>query len=110
MSSGFEIAPINLNPGVSSQNTMTSVVSPAMDNEAKGVPATDFATALEQAGKGFVDSLEKAEATAIAGINGKATTYEVATSMMEAEQAMQMAVAVRERITNAYLEISRMQI
>ena len=108
MSSGMELTSLNLDLGISSHNSVTSTSMPATGSQA--VPETDFATALKDAGKDFVQTVEKAEATAIAGINGKATAYEVATSIMEAEQALQTAVAVRERITNAYLEISRMQI
>ena len=101
---------VNLNLGVSSGNSVSSMAKTAEMGESKGMAATDFATALANAGKDFVQTVEKAEATSIAGINGQATTYEVATTMMEAEQALQMAVAVRERITSAYMEISRMQI
>ena len=46
----------------------------------------------------------------IAGIKGQAGTYEVVSSIMQAEQSLRMAVAIRDKIVSAYLEISRMQI
>ena len=46
----------------------------------------------------------------IKGIKGEASAYEVASAVMEAEQTIRMAVSVRDKIVNAYLEISRMQI
>ena len=61
-------------------------------------------------GTDFVQSIEKAETTSLAGIKGEATAYEVASSVMEAEQMLRMTVAVRDRMVQAYLEISRMQI
>ena len=65
---------------------------------------------LKTATSNFVAVLNKAEATSIAGIKGDASTYEVATSVMEAERSLKMTVAVRDKIVAAYLEISRMQI
>lgn len=69
-----------------------------------------FAETLSNAGGKLAENLGAAEAASIRGINGDATTYEVASAMMEAEQSLRMAVAVREKVINAYLEISRMQI
>ena len=72
--------------------------------------ADSFAETLTRAGEQLVDNLNAAESASIRGINGDATTYEVASAVMEAEQSLRMAVAVREKVINAYLEISRMQI
>lgn len=69
-----------------------------------------IAADLAGVGKDFVSTLEKAEATSIKGIKGDATAYEVATAVMDAEQAIKMAVSVRDKVVSAYLEISRMQI
>ncbi|WP_075997080.1 flagellar hook-basal body complex protein FliE [Salaquimonas pukyongi] len=69
-----------------------------------------LSTHLADTGKNFVDTLQSAEAMSIKGIKGEASAYEVASAVMEAEQAIRMAVSVRDKIVNAYLEISRMQI
>ena len=44
------------------------------------------------------------------GINGQANTQEVVDAVMSAERTLQTAVAVRDKIVTAYLEISRMPI
>ena len=69
-----------------------------------------FGDTLKAATTNFVETLNKAEATSIAGIKGDASTYEVATAVMEAERSLKMTVAVRDKIVSAYLELSRMQI
>jgi flagellar hook-basal body complex protein FliE len=73
-------------------------------------PGEHFTNSIVKAGENFVDTLSTAEAASIRGINGQANTYEVAAAVMEAEQALRMAVSVRDKIVSAYLEISRMQI
>ena len=70
----------------------------------------DFSDILVNAGNGLVNSLEAAEAKSIAGLRGEVATYEVASAVVEAEQTLRMATAIRDKIISAYLEISRMQI
>ena len=41
---------------------------------------------------------------------GKANTREVVDAVMQAEQSLQTAIAFRDKIVNAYLEITKMQI
>ena len=67
-------------------------------------------TSLDGVVKNFVEVLNKAESTSIAGIKGEATAYQVASSVMEAEQSLKITMAIRDKIVSAYLEISRMQI
>ncbi len=110
MSVDFTVAPINSAP----KNT-TSANSIAADNIGAGPagvasPGLEFSDALTSAAASFVDTLNKAEATSIAGIKGDASAYEVASSVMEAERSLRMTIAVRDKIVAAYLEISRMQI
>ncbi len=69
-----------------------------------------FSDTLTSAATSFVDTLNKAEATSIAGIKGDASAYEVASSVMEAERSLRMTIAIRDKIVAAYLEITRMQI
>ena len=110
MSTGFDIAPINFNADLGNNPKAASLLGPGTQVENSGVPQISFAEALSAAGTDFVSSLQRAEATSIAGIKGEATAYEVASSVMEAEQALRMTVAIRDRMVQAYLEISRMQI
>lgn len=69
-----------------------------------------FKDVLFDAGKDMVGSVQNAEAMSIKGIKGEASAYDVASAVVEAEQSLKMAVAVRDKIVSAYLEISRMQI
>ena len=50
------------------------------------------------------------EATAISGIGGKASVQQVVEAIMNAEQTLQTAIAVRDKVVAAYQEISRMAI
>jgi flagellar hook-basal body complex protein FliE len=43
-------------------------------------------------------------------LRGEADTREVVDAVMSAEQSLQAAIAIRDRIINAYLEVSRMAI
>ncbi len=110
MSVDFAIAPINM----ALKNT-AAVKNIATDNDGVGPggvdsPGVGFSDTLSGAATSFVDTLNKAEATSIAGLNGDASAYEVASSVMEAERSLRMTIAVRDKIVAAYLEITRMQI
>jgi flagellar hook-basal body complex protein FliE len=55
-------------------------------------------------------TVRTAESASIAGVNGKATIQQVAEAVMAAEMTLQSAIAVRDKVTAAYLELSRMAI
>jgi flagellar hook-basal body complex protein FliE len=69
-----------------------------------------FAQALGQAATRTVDTLQNAEQVSIDALKGNADTRDVADAVMSAQQALQAAVAIRDKIVSAYLEISRMSI
>ena len=46
----------------------------------------------------------------IQALKGDADTREVVDAVMSAEQALQTAIAIRDKVVSAYLEISRMGI
>jgi flagellar hook-basal body complex protein FliE len=87
-----------------------------------GVPSAAAASVpVEGQGDGFVavlgdmvsgvnHDLKQAEALSIKGIKGEADVQEVVHALMSAEQSLRMAVAVRDKIVSAYLDLSRMQI
>jgi len=54
--------------------------------------------------------VRNAETTSVAGIQGRASVQQVVEAVMSAEQTLQGAVAIRDKVVAAYLEISRMQI
>ena len=57
-----------------------------------------------------VQTLSNAEAVSIQGLSGKAQTREVVDAVMQADQTLQTAIAIRDKIVTAYLELSRMSI
>ena len=57
-----------------------------------------------------MDTLKTGEATAIGGVTGTKSVQQVVTAMLDAEQALQTAITVRDKLVSAYQEISRMQI
>lgn len=70
----------------------------------------DFAALIGQAVADLAHKLRGAEVTSIAGVRGQASMQEVVETVMSAEQSLQAAIAVRDKIVSAYLEISRMAI
>ena len=57
-----------------------------------------------------ISDLKGAEAASFAGIKGTMSTREVVDAVMQGEQALQTATAVRDKIVTAFLDITRMQI
>jgi flagellar hook-basal body complex protein FliE len=72
--------------------------------------SSDFASVLARAAQGAVDTLKTSEATAISGVQGKSSVQQVAEQVMAAEQTLQTAIVIRDKVVAAYLELSRMQI
>ncbi len=70
----------------------------------------DFGKVLSDMASGTVDALKAGENTAVSGITGGSSVQQVVTAMMSAEQALQTAIAVRDKLISAYQEISRMPI
>lgn len=73
-------------------------------------PGADFGDVLAQLASGVRTTMRTGEATAISGIQGKASTQQVVEAVMSAEQSLQTAIAVRDKVVAAYLELSRMAI
>ncbi|MBE7202687.1 MAG: flagellar hook-basal body complex protein FliE [Parafilimonas terrae] len=71
---------------------------------------TDFGQIMASFASGVRNDLRAGEAASIAGIQGKASTQQVVEAVMSAEQSLQTAVAIRDKVVAAYLELSRMAI
>ena len=69
-----------------------------------------FASVLSDLASRTVGTLEQAEQVSVQGLQGQADTREVVDAVMSAEQALTAAVAIRDKIVSAYMEISRMAI
>ena len=70
----------------------------------------DFTAMLASVASEAIDKTKAAEATALRGVRGTASVEEVVSSIMEAERSLQTALAVRDKLAQAYLELSRMGI
>jgi flagellar hook-basal body complex protein FliE len=69
-----------------------------------------FGDVLAQVATKATETLRAGEAAAISGIQGKASVQQVVEAVMAAEQTLQTAIAIRDKVVAAYLEISRMAI
>jgi flagellar hook-basal body complex protein FliE len=65
---------------------------------------------LNELASNTVGALKNAESTSIAGVRGQASVQQVVEAVMNAEQSLQTAIAIRDKAVSAYTEISRMAI
>jgi flagellar hook-basal body complex protein FliE len=75
-----------------------------------GAGAASFGEMMAQVASTAVDTLKAGEAASIQGIQGKASVQQVVEAVMSAEQTLQTAIAIRDKVVAAYQEISRMAI
>jgi flagellar hook-basal body complex protein FliE len=69
-----------------------------------------FGDVMAQIAANATETLKAGEATAIMGMQGKASVQQVVEAVMSAEQTLQTAIAIRDKVVAAYQEISRMSI
>ncbi len=96
--------------GVSPLAGMMQGTRPSAANSETISVGTGFESILKSFVTGTVDALRNGESTAIAAIEGKASTQQAVMATMQAEQSLQAALAIRDKVVSAFLEISRMQI
>ncbi len=70
----------------------------------------DFSQMMTQVATDTVNKLKTGEATAISGLQGKATVQQVVEAVSDAQGSLQTALAVRDKAISAYQEITRMTI
>lgn len=76
------------------------------DAEAPGGPATTAGRLAES----FTQVLQRAETTAQQAMIGNADPHALVAALSEAQMAVETAVAVRDKVVEAYLEILRMPV
>jgi flagellar hook-basal body complex protein FliE len=86
--------------------TSTGTAGAAATQEA----GQSFAAAMSEIAREATQSMKGAETVSIQGVNGKASTQAVVDAVMGAERTLQTAVALRDKVVSAYLELSRMSI
>ena len=72
--------------------------------------AVGFDGVLQQVANDAISTMKTGEAASISYIQGKVSAQSVVEAVMSAEQTVQMAVAVRDKVVQAYQEVSRMAI
>jgi flagellar hook-basal body complex protein FliE len=70
----------------------------------------DFGQILADASANAVNALKAGEATSIAGLQGKASVQQVVESVMNADQSLHTAVAIRDKMVAAYQALTQMAI
>ena len=70
-----------------------------------------FTAALANSATSIVGNLQHAEQLSVQALQGgDIQTRDVVDAVMNAEQSLQSAIAIRDKIVSAYLEVSRMAI
>lgn len=70
----------------------------------------DFGSVFAGVAQNFVDNLAQGEAQAVAGVQGKAAVQDVVQAVMSAEQSLQLAMAMRDKVVAAYQQFVQMQV
>lgn len=98
-------------------NGLDEVSSASSSTLAGGIATTpgqntgmDFGSVMANMATDTMNSLKGAESMSFKAIQGKANTREVVDAVLEAQQSLQTAMALRDKIVSAYLEVTKMQI
>ncbi len=103
-------------PLVSSAITTLLGPAQAVNASAAGTAATapasgdGFSTFLASLSKGTVDKMNTAESVSADGLQGKATTQSVVEAVVNAQESLQTALAIRDKAVSAFLDVSKMPI
>jgi flagellar hook-basal body complex protein FliE len=99
---------------VSFANAAAAYASAAKKATAPGLAAPGkgdgFSDLVKQATQGTIESLKQGESATLQAVAGKADIGQVVTAVSNAEVTLQAAVAVRDRVIQAYMDIIRMPI
>ncbi len=69
-----------------------------------------FGEVLTSMASEAMNNIKQGEAMSFAGIQGKASTREVVDAVMQAEQSLQTAITLRDKVVSAFLDVTKMQI
>ncbi|MHC5308406.1 flagellar hook-basal body complex protein FliE [Bartonella sp. LJL80] len=85
--------------------------NPIATGQTEGAKNVSFDQVLAEVSGSVGNNLQKAESLSMEKIQGgDVGVREVVNSVMEAERSLNTAIAIRDKIVQAYLEVSRMQI
>jgi len=91
----------------SSSSIKSTAPNPLAEEQDKKV---SFAEMIGKAGADVVENIRTAEARAEAGMTGKADTQQVVEATLQLDSTVKVAVAVRDKLVEAYQEIMRMPV
>ncbi|OLP58190.1 hypothetical protein BJF93_06065 [Xaviernesmea oryzae] len=95
----------------SGSTTASGLAGGLMGTATPGTPnAPSFSAVMADMATDTIGSLRNAESLSLAGVQGKADSRQVVDAVMNADQTLQTAVAIRDKVVTAYLEIARMAI
>ncbi|MCM2396108.1 flagellar hook-basal body complex protein FliE [Rhizobium sp. S95] len=94
----------------SSESSILSQAGTVVSAAASAALGPTFASVLGGAVNDAISAVKGGEAASFAGIKGTADTREVVDAVMEADRTLKTAVALRDKVVSAYLEITKMQI
>jgi flagellar hook-basal body complex protein FliE len=100
-----------LDPGMFKIKLGDSAGLASSDFAPTGVSAgPSFASAVSDAAARAMGTMERAEQASVQALQGGADMRDVVDAVMSAEQTLQAAVAIRDKIVTAFLDVSRMAI
>lgn len=73
-------------------------------------PTADFSTLVTNAAAKAVDTVRTGDQMALAGLQGQAGLQQVVEATMAMESTVQVSVALRDKLVEAYQEVMRMPI
>ena len=78
--------------------------------EAPKPQATDFSSMVADAAQKAVETVRTGDSMAVAGIQGQAGLQQVVEATMAMESTVQISVALRDKLVEAYQDVMRMPI
>lgn len=99
------LASLGYTRGVSNDMQVTN---PAEENKVAGGPT--FGEMLTQAAVNTVNDVKGAESASYQGIMGNMSNREVVDAVMAGERSLKTALALRDKLVSAYLDITKMPI
>lgn len=93
-----------------STSTTRYMTGPSDLGGTEAASGASFSDAIANVSQSAIDKVKQGEAAAIAGVDGQASVQQVVEAVMQAESSLQTAIAIRDKVVNAYQEVSRMSI
>ncbi|MDE1993828.1 MAG: flagellar hook-basal body complex protein FliE [Rhizobiaceae bacterium] len=109
------IASLSATRGIGSISTdqsasSTNALGPLAGATPGNATGTSFSAMMTNVANDTMNTLKAAEDASFQGIKGTMNTREVVDKVMQADQTLQTAIALRDKVVSAFLDITKMQI